>query len=157
MAWSGGCFCGAVRYQVTGAIFNRTTCHCPTCRRVTGAPAVSWFTVAPDGFRLLSGTPTELRSSAHVTRTFCAACGTALSYRNDAAPGELDITVCSLDHPESMAPADHTLTGYRLPWNVIGDGLPQYPGLRTAGILDSNARPGRRADPATIGTETGGP
>jgi hypothetical protein len=130
MAWSGGCFCGAVRYQVTGEIFDMTTCHCRTCRRVSGAPEVSWFTVAPGGFQLLNGTPAELRSSAHVTRTFCAACGTALTYRRDDAPEELDITICSLDQPEALAPADHTHTSDRLPWNVIGDGLPQYPRSR---------------------------
>lgn len=140
MTWSGGCFCGAVRYQVTGEISDATTCHCRTCRRVSGAPAVSWFTVALGGFQLLSGEPAELRSSAHVTRTFCAACGTALTYRSDDAPGELDITLCSLDQPEALAPADHTQTSYRLPWDIIGDGLPQYPCSRAEGASDDGDR-----------------
>lgn len=134
MTWSGGCYCGAVRYQVDGDITNRTTCHCPTCRRVSGAPAVSWFTVASEGFRLVSGSPAELRSSEHVTRTFCAACGTALTYRRDDLPQELDVTICSLDQPEAMAPADHTQTHYRLPWDAIVDGLPQYPHSRSEGL-----------------------
>lgn len=131
MTRSGGCFCGAVRYQVTGEIFNATTCHCQSCRRVSGAPAVSWFSVARGGFHLLAGTPAELRSSAHVTRTFCAACGTALTYHTDDAPDELDITICSLDQPQALAPADHTQTSGRLPWDIPGDGLPQYPHARS--------------------------
>ncbi|MHA4868677.1 GFA family protein [Duganella sp. PWIR1] len=134
MTRSGGCYCGAVRYQVDGDITNKTTCHCQTCRRVSGAPTVSWFTVASEGFRLLSGSPAELRSSEHVTRTFCAACGTALTYRRDDLPQELDVTICSLDQPEAMAPADHTQTDYRLPWNAIADGLPQYPRSRSEGL-----------------------
>jgi hypothetical protein len=101
---------------------------------VSGAPAVSWFSVALDGYQLAKGTPAELRSSPHVTRTFCAACGTALTYRRDDTPGELDVTTCSLDEPEALAPADHTQTSGRLPWDVIGDGLPQYPRSRGEGL-----------------------
>ncbi|MDL2355147.1 MAG: GFA family protein [Pseudomonadota bacterium] len=157
MTWTGGCFCGEVRYQITGEAYNKTTCHCPSCRRATGAPAVSWFTVALDDFRLLLGIPAEFRSSAHVIRTFCDACGTAISYRNDAMPGEIDVTLCSLDHPEAMAPADHTFTGYRLPWNVLGDGLPQYPGLRSEGISGGTARTGSGANPGTPDSQSVAP
>ncbi|RYE54172.1 MAG: GFA family protein, partial [Hyphomicrobiales bacterium] len=32
MKLSGGCFCGAVRYTVTGDVFNSTLCHCIDCR-----------------------------------------------------------------------------------------------------------------------------
>jgi hypothetical protein len=133
MTRSGGCFCGAVRYEVTGEVYNLTTCHCETCRRVAGAPAVSWLTVALGGFRLVNGTPTTLRSSAHVTRTFCATCGTPLTYQRDDGPDELDVTICSLDQPEALPPQDHTQASERLPWNMVCDGLPQYPQLRTSG------------------------
>ena len=143
MTLTGGCFCGAVRYQVDGEISNRTTCHCRTCRRVSGAPAVSWFTVGIGAFQLLSGLPAELHSSAQVTRTFCAACGTALTYRSDDAPQEVDVTICSLDQPEAMAPDDHTQASYRLPWNVICDGLPQYARSRAEGLRDMNVPPGK--------------
>ena len=32
----GGCFCGRIRYEVTGTPFNETNCHCSICRRDDG-------------------------------------------------------------------------------------------------------------------------
>ncbi|WP_426194528.1 GFA family protein [Massilia sp. DWR3-1-1] len=133
MVRSGGCFCGALRYEVHGDVFNVTTCHCRSCRRIAGAPALSWFTVKRDGLRWLAGNPAILRSSPGVTRTFCAACGTPLGYRRDDTPEECDVTLCSLDAPETLAPTDHTFTGEALPWNIVCDGLPRYRRTRAEG------------------------
>ena len=55
---TGGCYCGAVRYEVTGQRFDQTLCHCAICRRTTGAPVVAWLSVRPDDFRLTAGAPT---------------------------------------------------------------------------------------------------
>ena len=134
MDLSGGCFCGALRYQVAGPVVNATTCHCQSCRRVAGAPAVSWFTVRRDAVRWPAGAPLEFQSSPGVMRSFCAACGTPIGYRSDDAPDEIDLTVCSLDAPAALAPRDHTQTADKLPWDVIGDGLPQYPHSRAQGL-----------------------
>jgi len=35
---TGGCFCGAIRYEADGAPFRETNCHCSICHRTTGAP-----------------------------------------------------------------------------------------------------------------------
>jgi hypothetical protein len=42
---TGGCFCGAIRYEVAGAPFHETNCHCSICRRTAGAAFVTWFSV----------------------------------------------------------------------------------------------------------------
>ena len=57
----GGCFCGRIRYEVAGTPFHETNCHCSICRRTTGAPFVTWFSVRPPEFRLVSGEPVRLR------------------------------------------------------------------------------------------------
>ncbi|MYN24816.1 hypothetical protein GTP69_00145 [Duganella sp. CY42W] len=75
-----------------------------------------------------------LRSSAQVSRAFCAACGTALAYQNLNTAQEIDVTIASLDQPQTVAPADHTQTGHRLPWFSIHDSLRQYPHNRSAGV-----------------------
>lgn len=133
MTMSGGCFCGAIRYQCDDEVFNATTCHCPSCRRTSGAAAVAWFSVPASGFHLTSGEPAELRSSPEVTRTFCRSCGTQLTYQHANYPDEIDVTICSLDDPGSVAPDDHTQTSHRLDWNLIADGKPQYPRSRSEG------------------------
>jgi len=127
---AGGCLCGAVRYQAAAAPFHETVCHCADCRRAVGAAAVAWFTVPASAFRWMTGTPAAFQSSPGVVRRFCAACGTSLTY--EGAPGEVDVTTCSLDDPAAVPPRDHTQTAARLPWDVIGDGLPAYPQGRPA-------------------------
>jgi len=127
----GHCFCGFVRFQADGPISNQTTCHCATCRRTSAAPAVAWLTVAKSKFRIISGKPSSFRSSARVTRSFCPRCGTPLTYANDDADDEVDITIGSLDAPELMPPLDHTWVSAKLPWSRLCDGLPSYPEART--------------------------
>jgi hypothetical protein len=127
---AGGCYCGAVRYEADGAPLHRTLCHCTDCRRIAGAPAVAWFSVARNALRFTQGAPVLFRSSAAVTRGFCARCGTHLTYAHDAAPGEIDVTTCSLDEPQAASPEDHTFVRSRVPWLQTADGLPEYPATR---------------------------
>ena len=129
---TGGCFCGAIRYEMTGAPFYETNCHCSICRRTTGAPFVAWFSVARSGFRFVQGAAMRFRSSAKGTRRFCPACGTQLTFEHDDNPDELDVTTCSLDDPERLPPRDHTRASSRLAWLRLGDGLPEYPEARDA-------------------------
>jgi hypothetical protein len=65
-------------------------------------------------------------------RSFCPRCGTQLTFENDAAAGEIDITTCSLDDPERLPPEDHTHTSSRLKWVKWADGLPEHQEARPA-------------------------
>jgi GNAT superfamily N-acetyltransferase len=123
---TGGCCCGAVRYAVDAAPVDVCHCHCGLCRRSSGAPVVTWLTVPRSSLRLLNGTPRERRSSARAVRGFCADCGTALTFRADAHPETVDVTVASLDQPELMAPREHIWTRSALPWMRLDDDLPRY-------------------------------
>lgn len=135
---SGGCACGAVRYEVSAEPFHRTLCHCADCRRAAGAPAVAWFSVHPRDLAFVAGAPTPHRSSPPVERGFCGRCGTQLTYRNDGYPDEVDVTTCSLDDPDAAAPRDHTFVSRRLHWMQVADGLPAYPRTRAeAGVTDN--------------------
>lgn len=126
----GGCFCGFIRYRAGGDPNSETNCHCSICRRTSAAPFVTWFTVRRADFALVSGAPNSFRSSAHGTRTFCPRCGTPLTFESTRAPDEIDVTTCSLDHPERVPPRDHTQTGTRLPWVELGT-LPAFPAGRS--------------------------
>jgi hypothetical protein len=125
----GGCLCGAVRYRATGPVTDPAFCHCRTCRGASAAPAGAWITVARDALVFTKGTPRSYRSSERVVRTFCAECGTPLTYANDKYPAAIDVTTCSLDAPERFAPVDHVWTSHALPWTSLGD-LPRHPKFR---------------------------
>jgi len=122
----GGCFCGAVRYVVRQAPFAETSCHCSICRRTSGAPFVSWFTVADTGFSFCSGSPHRFQSSSHGARTFCPQCGTQLTFQSTLFPGWMDVTICSLDDPEAVTPKNHTWTRAQPSWIHLADGLPRF-------------------------------
>lgn len=126
----GGCLCGAVRYRASGESSRPTLCHCNSCRRAAGAPLVAWTTFPPDRFEFTKGTPARYRSSPPVVRTFCARCGTSLTYQHTSFPDEIDVTIASLDDPAVFPPADHTWTSERIAWLELADGLPRFPRSR---------------------------
>jgi hypothetical protein len=127
---AGGCFCGAVRYEADGACANTMVCHCQSCRRVAAAPVVAWVTLPSADFRFTKGKPAEFRSSPAVVRTFCAVCGTPLTYRHEKQPETLDITTCSLNEPERFPPTHHSWLSHDLAWVKFGDGLPSFQEFR---------------------------
>lgn len=67
----GGCFCGKLRYEVSGTPFDSTICHCADCRRAIAAPFVAWFSIKSSEFRFVRGVPASLVSSESVLRDFC--------------------------------------------------------------------------------------
>ena len=122
----GGCLCGAVRYRVSGKPSNSMVCHCQTCRRAAASPVVAWVTFPLADFQFTKGKPGEFRSSELVRRTFCAACGAPLTYRNSESPETIDVTTCSLDDPQAFPPTHHSWLIHDLDWVKFGDGLPAF-------------------------------
>jgi hypothetical protein len=125
--YAGGCLCGAVRYEARGTARYPCYCHCQSCRRAAGAPLVAWATFERAQLHISRGSLAEHRSSAGVVRGFCASCGSALTYRNEARAADIDITLASLDEPALLVPRMHMWVQDKLPWLSITDGLPQYP------------------------------
>jgi hypothetical protein len=123
----GGCFCGAIRYRVDAEPLASTLCHCESCRRASGAPAVAWVIFPAAAFAVVAGTLREHRSSEHVTRTFCASCGTPLVYRSERRPEVVDVPTATLDDPNAFAPEREIWTSEKLAWSVVNAAIPQFP------------------------------
>ena len=128
---TGGCLCGAVRYEAGGEPYHSGYCHCVTCRRASGAPVVAWFSVKLTNFRLLKGEPRARVSSEHGERRFCPDCGTQMFFDDYRYPDEIDITNASLDDPERVAPQFHLYMKSRIDWVRFGDGLKTFHETRT--------------------------
>jgi hypothetical protein len=123
---TGGCLCGAVRYEADGEPFGRGQCHCRTCQQAHAAPAVAWFTVKTSDFRL-SGQLKEYRSSDHAVRRFCPGCGTQLLFDDSNHPDEIDIAAATLDDPAAVPPLFNIWTRSRIPWVKLDQALPSFP------------------------------
>lgn len=121
----GGCFCGAVRYEISAEPKSLVHCHCVDCRRASGASSLAWVIIPTEGFRWLSGEPKTFASSPRVTRTFCGNCGTPLTYRYESS-ANIDVTTASLDDPNPFGPIKEIWVEQRLGWDVLDEELPHF-------------------------------
>lgn len=123
--WTGGCLCGAVRYQAATAPIWASYCHCGMCRKASGAPFASWVEFPAGSVAWTGAEAARYNSSEGAIRRFCATCGTLLTFE---AEGLMFMTLGSLDHPEKVTVERHCYTSARLPGIRMADGLPELPG-----------------------------
>jgi hypothetical protein len=132
MHLTGGCLCGAVRYQSTGAIARRFLCHCRDCKRSGGGAFHFGLTVPRDGFRLLRGALKDYRSSGEsgrgVVRRFCPLCGTGVLNELELRPDFVVIRAGTLDEPELVAPDYEVFARSKAGWLSTGD-IPSHPDM----------------------------
>jgi len=127
----GGCLCGAVRYRLR-RVESAYWCHCTMCRRASGSGALPWATVARADFELTRGTLKTYASSPGVARGFCGACGSPILF-DMAAEAAVDVTLGTLDDPDSLAPTHHIWTTTALAMtDGLGAGLPRHAGEKPA-------------------------
>ena len=74
--WTGGCQCGAVRYQLLTPPEHACLCHCRMCQRASGQPFMAFASVRREDLRWTRGSPSTFVSSNVAERHFCSACGT---------------------------------------------------------------------------------
>lgn len=124
---TGGCLCGAVRYEARADLQDAFYCHCRMCQRASGAPAEVAVPVEPETLRFTQGTPQYFQSSPFGKRGFCPDCGSRLNWVPTTAEQAhwLSVTVGSLDAPERAVPQSHGCVESQLPWYKLDDGLPR--------------------------------
>lgn len=134
--FSGGCACGAIRYEVTADPLAMVVCHCRDCQRATGGGSLPVVVVPTAGFALKQG---ELRY--HLTesvrmgqhrRGFCAQCGSPMTAAQnpEGTNGFVGVLVASLDDPRGFRTPLHTWCSDAQPWDEIDPAetqFPQYP------------------------------
>jgi hypothetical protein len=121
---TGGCQCGAVRYEL-GAAPKSTVCHCRMCQKAVGNVFAALAMVKKTELTWMSGEPSFYASSNVATRGFCAACGTPLTFAfNDR--DTIEVTTGSLDEPAAFPMTEHFGVESRLSWVTLGEGLPEH-------------------------------
>ena len=122
--WTGGCLCGAIRYQATPAKSENWYCHCRMCQRWAGSVVATSAIIPKQNLRITKGEPKYYQSSSHVERGFCSDCGSPLIFR-PVKEDWLAIQSGTLDDPEVAPPSAHYGVEGRISWLVIDDNLPQ--------------------------------
>ena len=126
---TGGCLCGAVRYEAQGTPLYAVHCHCRDCQRASGAGHVPVMGMPKPLFKVTGGTtsyPVRGTSGMTTTRHFCTTCGSLLFGMADMAPDAVSIYVGTLDDPSVFKPEAILFTRDRQSWDATAGGLTEF-------------------------------
>jgi hypothetical protein len=125
---SGGCLCGGVRYEISGALRHASHCHCSMCRKQHGAAFGSYGSARRADFRWTAGEELLARfaSSPGIERGFCQRCGSTLFWDAIANAEGFGVALGTLDGDPGMRPSLHIFVGSKAPWYDISDDLPKH-------------------------------
>ena len=129
MKLTGGCYCGAVRYEANGDAMMKAQCHCRECQYITGGSPNVFVAMPLAGFSYTTGEPkgfTRTDLPRAVTREFCANCGTHLATRPPGFPAVI-VKVGTLDDPSQFGGPDMAIfTMDKQSFHQIAEGLPAF-------------------------------
>ncbi len=97
---TGGCLCGAIRYEVTGPLRDVVICHCSRCLRTHGH-AAAYAQCARDDLLLVRSGGLRWYEADGRARGFCATCGASLFWRADGRE-TVSIAAGTLDQPTGL-------------------------------------------------------
>jgi len=132
--FTGGCVCGAVRYECSAAQaeIQMFKCHCLDCQHVTGGGHTPVVYVPAPTFKLTRGalryfyTDSELMGPHSHKRGFCPDCGSRVTGgEGPKAPG-IGITAGSLDDAGAFEPAIEMWVSDAQPWDPLNPSLPKF-------------------------------
>jgi hypothetical protein len=132
---TGGCNCGAVRYEVTEPLLRATYCHCKRCQRRSGAAASPSAHPAPGTFHVVAGEDRLKlwKPEDGGEKWFCGDCGSPIFGRNLSHPESVGIRMGTFDRDPGVRPSVRAFVASAAPWEDIpDDGLPRHPGSRHA-------------------------
>lgn len=130
--FSGGCTCGAIRYECAAEPVAMIKCHCRYCQRATGGAFAPAVLVPTDSFKLTRGTPryylTPSAAGGRHQRGFCADCGSRLTggENPDRQTGVVGVNAGSLDDPGAFLPEMDIWVSDAQPWDHMDPKLPKF-------------------------------
>jgi len=121
---TGGCQCGAVRYEARAALRDVVLCHCAMCRRIHGH--IGAYSATVKGALVM----TESRglkwyaSSPGIRRGFCGECGASLFWESSTRD-YVSIAAGTLDAPTGLTTVLQIHTGSAGDYYRVDSEIPQ--------------------------------
>jgi len=128
--FTGGCACGAIRYESVTEPVLMVHCHYRDCQRSSGGPFSSFVIVPSDTFKLLQGSLRFYESPSHAGgkthRGFCPDCGSPIMAQSAVNRDVAAIWTASLDDPTWFNPQMDVWTSDAHPWDQMNPALPRF-------------------------------
>lgn len=127
----GGCYCGALRYEIDGDAVFKGECHCRECQHISGGGPNFFMGIPEAHFKYTKGTPAQFTRDDipnAVTRDFCGKCGAPIMTKSPNAPGIVILKIGSLDDPAK----DYGMPQMAIymcdaqPFHTVPEGLPKF-------------------------------
>lgn len=127
---SGGCLCGAIRYEAGGEPLFSLMCHCRDCQQASGSGYVAAVRMPSAEFRITKGTPKTYRAKSDagndISRVFCGDCGAPLYIQVSTRTDMVGIRVSSFDDPSFFKPEANIFTKSAQLWDHMDPAVPAF-------------------------------
>jgi hypothetical protein len=128
--YTGGCACGAIRYEITDDPIFMNDCQCRDCQLKSGTGHGSYLTFPHRSAVTLRGHATQwnlVADSGNVkTRSFCPTCGSPVYLTYADMPNLITIHAASLDDPSRYKPQAVTYTVRGYAWDRLDPDLIKF-------------------------------
>ncbi len=124
--FTGGCLCGALRYEARGEPGMTGLCFCADCRKASGSGFIPFMGFAADAVRFEGETRRSVSASlrgGEAVRNFCSICGSLVFGGVVGTDHSHTIYAGSLDDPTLFRPAIAIFNRDRPDWALLPPGL----------------------------------
>lgn len=132
LPFTGGCACGAIRYECTAEPILMFNCHCRDCQHASGAGHSCVVLLSASSFKITRGERryhfTPSAAFGHHKRGFCTECGSRLTggENREGTAQYVGINVGSLDDPSWFRPQMDIFTSEAQPWDQMDSAIPKH-------------------------------
>jgi hypothetical protein len=123
---SGHCYCGAVRFEVSGDPIWIGHCHCDSCRRASGSVMTTLASYNTDQVEFTGTLPVSEAnhpSNDGVIRSFCGKCGSPVAYGPNG--NVINLQLGLFNDPLQLKPQKHFFYDNKVDWLKADEHLPK--------------------------------
>jgi hypothetical protein len=127
--YTGGCLCGALRYEATGEPLSAGNCYCGDCRKASGSGFIPFMGFPSSAVRFDGQSRQFTSKSAKGTdavRNSCPVCGSLVFGGMVGQDQQFTIYAGSLDDPSSFRPTIAIFTRNRPVWALVPPDLTMF-------------------------------
>ncbi len=128
--FTGGCICGAVRYECNADPMFMGNCHCRDCQKASGSAYDAAIGVPAAALKvtgMVKYHDTKAASGNTISRGFCPDCGARLFAKSTGYTDLAMFTAGSLDDPSLYRPTMDIFIDSAQKWDHMNPALAKFP------------------------------